>query len=110
MLATIPLRPGTDASPAARRVLVVDDHADYADTLAMLVRLWDHQAHVAYRAHAALADAPAFRPDVVLLDIGLPDMDGWELARRLRGQPGGPALLLVAVTGYGNEADRERSR
>jgi CheY-like chemotaxis protein len=104
---------GEAARPAGgghRRILVVDDNADSADTLAMLARLDGHEVWTAHTGAAALEAARAVRPEVVLLDIGLPGMDGYEVARRLRdGAAGGP-LLLAAVTGYGQEADRNRSR
>ena len=93
----------TAAGPAGRRcrVLVVDDNVDAADALASLLERDGHEVRRAHDGPAALAAAAAFRPDVVVLDIGLPGMDGYEVARRLRRQarPGKP--LLVAVTGYG---------
>jgi signal transduction histidine kinase/DNA-binding response OmpR family regulator len=95
---------------AHRRVLVVDDNADSADTLAMLARLDGHEVRTAQTGAAALEVAQAFRPDVVLLDIGLPGMDGYEVARQLRAGAAGAPILLAAVTGYGQEADRNRSR
>ena len=111
---TNPAAPAPGAGPAdgsARRVLVVDDNVPAAESLAMLVRLSGHEARVVHDGTAALALAPEFRPDVVLLDIGLPGMDGYEVARRLRSVPGTPpSLLLIAVTGYGREDDRLRSR
>ncbi len=75
-------------SPTAQRVLVVDDNTDTADSLAMVLRLEGHTVGTAYGARQALDQAEAFRPDVVLLDIGLPDMDGFEVARRLRSMHG----------------------
>ncbi|MCE9574125.1 MAG: PAS domain S-box protein [Deltaproteobacteria bacterium] len=92
---------------AGRRVLVVDDNPDAADMLAEVLRARGHAAAVAYDAPAALALVARFRPDVALLDLGLPVVDGYELARRLR-EVAGP-VRLVAVTGYGQPADRERS-
>jgi CheY-like chemotaxis protein len=89
------------------RVLVVDDQPDIADSEAMLVRLWGYEAETARDGLAALAAAARFRPDVVVLDIGLPGMNGWELARRLRESVG--PLCLIAVTGYATDADRRRS-
>jgi CheY-like chemotaxis protein len=90
------------------RVLVVEDYADAATTLAALVRLWGHEAHVALDGPAALLAVQVRPPDAVLLDIGLPGMDGYEVARRLRAHlPAKP--LLIAVTGYGQDADRQRS-
>jgi signal transduction histidine kinase len=96
-------------SRPARRVLVVDDNADAADSLALLLRVDGHEVRVAYDGPAALQEAAAFRPEVVLLDIGLPRMDGYEVARRLRGQAELKEALLVAVTGYGQDEDRRRA-
>ena len=97
-------------APTARplRVLVVDDCRNSADSLALLVRHWGYQAVVAYDGPAALDLARTSVPEVVLLDIGLPGMDGYEVARRLRQLPGMDQALLVAVTGYGEEADVQR--
>ncbi|WP_254225610.1 hybrid sensor histidine kinase/response regulator [Burkholderia glumae] len=95
--------------PAARRVLVVDDNVDAADALAALLSIEGHQVKVAYSALDALALAPSFEPSAILLDIGLPGMDGHEAARRLRAMPAGRDAQLVAVTGYGQAADRERA-
>ena len=87
------------------RVLVVDDHRDVADSLAVLLQLQGYQVHTAYDGPAALKQAEAFPPDVVALDIGLPGMDGYEIARRLRKLPGLANVLIVAVTGYGRPQD-----
>ena len=103
-------RPGVAAPVTPRRILVVDDNLDSAETLAQLLQLSGHQARTAHNGPGALAAAGAFRPEVVLLDIGLPGMDGYEVARRLRAGPGGEKMLLVAQTGYGQEEDRCRSR
>jgi PAS domain S-box-containing protein len=98
------------AGPAARRVLIADDNADAAGTLACLLGAFGHDARVAHDGPAALATAAEFRPDVVLLDIGMPGLSGLEVARRLRGMPAGRGATLVAVTGYGHDDDRRRSR
>ena len=94
--------------PTARRVLVVDDNRDSADTLAELVRIWGHDVRTANDGPAALECARRFRPQVVLLDVGLPGMDGYELARRLRAE-GLAGDVLVSVTGYGQDEDRRRA-
>jgi PAS domain S-box-containing protein len=96
--------------PAAgrRRVLVVDDNADAAELLGGLLRSSGHEVMIASDGPQALDLAGAFRPEVALLDIGLPVMDGYELARRLRSQL--DTVRLIAVTGYGQDSDRERSR
>jgi signal transduction histidine kinase/methanogenic corrinoid protein MtbC1/CheY-like chemotaxis protein len=102
----------TERAPAgegAVRVLLVDDNVDAAESLAMLLRLRGHEVAVAYDGPAALRAAEARRPEVALLDIGLPSMDGYELARRLRPQPGLGRTVLVALTGWGQEEDRRRS-
>ncbi|APV48350.1 hypothetical protein BWI17_00800 [Betaproteobacteria bacterium GR16-43] len=90
----------------ARRILIVEDHADTAQTLCTLIRLDGHEVHHASDGFAALEIAPSFRPDVALVDIGLPGMDGFEIARRMRQLECGRHCLLVAVTGYGQERDR----
>lgn len=97
-------------APSSLRVLIVDDVHDAADSLAQLIRFWGHEPAVAYEACGAIQEASATPPDVVLLDIGLPKMDGWELARRLRQLPGMAKALLVALTGYGQEADVQRCK
>jgi CheY-like chemotaxis protein/two-component sensor histidine kinase len=103
----LPNQPGTRAS---RRILVVDDNEDAAVTLAMLLELNGHQTFVAHDGPAALEAANQVGPDLVLLDIGLPTMDGHEVCRRLRAQPRGANMRVVALTGWGQDADRRRSR
>ncbi len=95
---------------ASRRILVVDDNQDAADSLAMILELEGHDVATVYTPQAALARVPTFQPDVALLDIGLPGMNGYELARRLRALPGAATIRLIALTGYGQAEDRERSR
>jgi signal transduction histidine kinase len=95
---------------AERRILVVDDNADIVETTTLLLALSGHQVRSAKDGLQALQVATAFRPDVVLLDIGLPLMDGYEVARRLRLEPAMTGALLVALTGYGQEGDRQRGR
>jgi signal transduction histidine kinase len=92
------------------RVLVVDDNADAANSLTVLLRVAGHEVRACYDGPAALEAANTFLPEVVLLDIGLPGMDGYEVARRLRGQVGKEKVLLIALTGYGQEDDLRRSR
>src|SRR5205823_1626020 len=98
-----------EPSGRSLRVLVVDDNEDAAASLALLLGLWGHQAKVAHEGRTALAVAEEQHPDAVLLDIGLPGMDGYQVARRLRQLPGLEKTLLVAMTGYGQEEDRRRS-
>jgi signal transduction histidine kinase/CheY-like chemotaxis protein len=98
-------------SCSSRRVVVVDDNHDGADSLALFLTFQGHQVRTAYDGPQALAAIDAFHPEVVLLDIGLPDgITGYDVARQLRRQPATSALLLIAMTGYGQEEDRRRSR
>jgi CheY-like chemotaxis protein len=92
------------------RIMIVDDNRDAADSLASLLQLDGHETRVVYSAQSALECAPEFRPKLVLLDIGLPGMDGYELARQLRATPGADAAELVAVTGYARSEDERRTR
>ena len=98
------------AEGKACRVLVVDDNRDVADSLVMILRMTGHEVRVAYDGPAALETVETYRPEIILLDIGLPGMDGYEVARRLRQHPRLPNALLVALSGYGQEEDRRRSR
>jgi PAS domain S-box-containing protein len=98
------------AQPGHLRILVVDDNVDAAESIAMLLSLDGHEVRSVHDAHGALEAASAFRPDVVLLDIGLPGMDGYEVARRLRSKNEVQGMRLVAVTGYGQQEDRDRTR
>lgn len=94
----------------SRRILVVDDNEDAAEMLALVLRKRGFTVVLAFDGEEALAMAQAHHPDVVLLDIGLPGIDGYEVARRLRASPMRARPVLVAVTGYGQPADRARSR
>ena len=98
------------AAPARRRILVVDDNRDAADSLAMLLRMMGNEVHTAHDGLEAVGAAAAFQPDVVLLDIGLPKLNGYEAARRIREQAGGSDMVLIALTGWGQEEDRRRSK
>ncbi|SAK44956.1 PAS/PAC sensor hybrid histidine kinase [Caballeronia hypogeia] len=100
---------GVREARAALRILVVDDNRDAADSLAMLCESEGHVARVAYSSSEALEAAQPLQPDVALLDIGLPDIDGYELARRLR-RKGDTTPLLIAITGYGQAEDRLRAQ
>ena len=109
-------RPGRSADqpqPAARapvqkRILVVDDNVDAATSLAQLLRAMGHEVFVAHDARAALADLSRIRPDLALLDIAMPDMSGYELARQVRAHLGA-AVRIVALTGFGLAEDRARA-
>jgi signal transduction histidine kinase len=92
------------------RVLVVDDNADAADMLTVMLGGWGHDVRAEYRGEAALVLAETFHPEVVLLDLGLPGLDGYGLAERLRVRPWADRLTLFAVTGRGQDDDRERTR
>jgi two-component system CheB/CheR fusion protein len=91
------------------RVLVVDDNLDSARSMSLLLKLWGHESEVAPDGPAAIERAAALRPHVVLLDIGLPGMSGYDVARELRRRPESAGAMIVAVTGYGQSEDRQRS-
>jgi PAS domain S-box-containing protein len=94
---------------SSRRVLVVDDNIDAAEAMSVLFQTLGHEVRTAYSGSEALVIAQEFEPDVVFLDIGLPDINGHDVAARLRREPSGKELMLVALTGWGQEQDRQRS-
>ena len=98
------------AAPVRRRVLVVDDNRDAADALALLLQHNGHETFVAYDGAEAFAAADQYRPDVMLLDIGLPGMNGHDVCRQMRQQPWGKRIRMIALTGWGQEDDRQKSR
>jgi signal transduction histidine kinase/CheY-like chemotaxis protein len=98
------------AALAGQRILVVDDNHDAADTLALLLESDGAEVRVAYDGRAALAAAEAFLPSTVLLDIGMPGMDGWEVARRLRQDERYSGMRIIALTGWGQDSDRRQTR
>jgi CheY-like chemotaxis protein len=109
---------GASSAPAAEpalepaicaRILIVDDNVDAALTLAEIARLMGHEVVTAHDAPGALAALARFTPDIAVLDIGLPGMSGYDLARALRATPGGAGFGLIALTGYGEPHDRERA-
>jgi signal transduction histidine kinase/ActR/RegA family two-component response regulator len=106
-----PGRPCEDEPVAVpkRRVLIVDDNEDSADSLAMLLKIMGHEVRTAYDGEQAVEAAAALRPDVALLDIGMPRLNGYDACRRIREQPGGQEVFLIAVTGWGQEEDRRRT-
>lgn len=111
-VATGELRGAEPARPQAaapRRVLIVDDNRDLALSLEMLLSRSGYEVRTAFDSQGALEVAAEQRPEVVLLDIGLPDVDGYETCRRLRALPWGREALLVAVTGWGLEEDERRA-
>jgi PAS domain S-box-containing protein len=97
-------------SATGRRVLIADDNKDAADSLGILLEIDGHEVRVAHGGRAALALAQAFRPEVALLDIGMPELSGYEVAEALRREPWGKAIQLIALTGWGQESDRRHSK
>ena len=97
------------AAGPKRRILVVDDNRDAADSLGMMLSLMGNETRTAHDGLEAVEAAAAFRPDVMLLDIGLPKLNGYDVCRRIREQPWGKGMVIVALTGWGQEEDRRRS-
>jgi len=93
----------------AFRILVVDDNADSALSMAMMLSMMGHETRTAHDGEAAVSSAEDFRPHVVLLDIGLPKLNGYEVAQQIRRQEWGASMFLVAVTGWGQDEDRRRA-
>jgi CheY-like chemotaxis protein len=102
--------PAAVAPPNAKTVLLVDDNVDAARALALLLGHAGFNVVTAHDGGEALARAEETQPDIVLLDLGLPVIDGYRVAETLRARPGGDALLLVAISGYGQPEDRQRSQ
>jgi len=115
MLADNQMADAENASPAMKpvqrsfRILVVDDNLDSAMSLAMILSIMGHQTQTAHDGESAVQMAESFLPEVVLLDIGLPKLNGYEVAQRIRQQPWGTSMYLIAVTGWGQDEDRQRS-
>ena len=110
----LPLQPPDareQVTPTTRpcRILVVDDNKDAADSMGLALELAGHDVRTAYDGHEALELAPAFAPEVLLLDLGMPGLNGFEISRHIRQQPWGTSLALIAVTGWGQEQDRRRT-
>lgn len=96
--------------PKARlKILVVDDNPDSALSMAMMLSMMGHETCTVHDGEAAVTTAETFRPQVVLLDIGLPKLNGYEVAQRIRQQEWGASMFLVAITGWGQDEDRRRS-
>jgi CheY-like chemotaxis protein len=93
-----------------RRILIVDDNEDGAASLEMLLQIAGHETYTAREGKGALELAERVRPDAVLLDIGLPGLNGYDVCRRIRTEPWGKDLMLVALTGWGQDEDRRRSK
>src|SRR5262245_25513253 len=96
--------------PPRLRVLVVEDESDTAESLALLLRLWGYDARVASDGASALDAVPTFRPNLILLDLALPQLNGFEVTRRLRQRPEGADVPVWVVSGYGRDEDRRRAR
>ena len=117
LLTQLPALPRAEKSPtqpsgsgaARHRLLVVDDNQDAANTLAMLLGMQGHDVQVAHNGHAALEIAAAHRPAMIFLDIGMPGMDGYQVARQVRQIPALKSVVLTALTGWGQQEDRRRS-
>lgn len=92
------------------RILVVDDNVDGATSLALLLELGGHEVSVAFNGTDALERIPVLKPHVLLLDIGLPGLSGFDICRQVRAMPEGAGMVIVALTGWGQEQDRARSR
>jgi CheY-like chemotaxis protein len=103
-------RQDTGESTVKRRLLVVDDNRDAAEIMSMLLQMWGHEVAYAFDGPSALQTAEQWQPEAVFLDIGLPGMDGYEVAARLRELPHAKDAVLIAITGYGQDDDRLRSR
>jgi CheY-like chemotaxis protein len=100
---------GAQARPA-RRVLVVDDNRDGAESMADMLGMFGDEVRTAHDGLEAVAAAEGFRPEVILMDVGMPRLDGLDATRRIREQPWGKAVVIIALTGWGQESDRQRSR
>jgi CheY-like chemotaxis protein len=96
--------------PQRQRILVVDDNVDAAESLAMLIESWGYEVQIAHDGPMALQAAQRCFPGVIFLDIGLPGMNGYQVAKQLRQQPAFSKTLLVAITGYGQDKDRRDSK
>ena len=101
---------GQNTSGPKRHILVVDDNRDSADSLAMMLELFSNEVRTANDGFAALEEAEKFRPEVILMDVGMPKLNGLEATRQIRSKPWGKSMTIIALTGWGQEADRERSR
>jgi len=100
----------TKSANSTRRILIVDDNEDSAESMALLLKFDGHQVEMAHDGLTALRVAQSFQPEIILLDIGLPGMNGYDVARQLRAQPETNRAQLIALTGYGQEEDRKRSK
>lgn len=99
----------TSLAPMRRKILIVDDNQDAAESLSILLGLEGHEVRVAHLGKTAISIAQSFRPDVALLDIGLPDITGYDVAQKLRVEPWANSIQLIALTGWGQDHDRRRA-
>jgi CheY-like chemotaxis protein len=99
----------TETVAERRRVLVIEDNADAQLSMKYLLEMWGHEVAVAGDGPTGVDSALSLHPDITLVDIGLPEMDGYEVARRIRNAPGGEQMMLVALTGYGTPEERSRA-
>ena len=102
--------PAAERGSVRRRILIVDDNRDAATSLGMLLQLGGCETEMAFDGLSAVETGARFHPDVILMDIGLPGIDGYEAAQRIRREPWGQPVMLIAVTGWAQEEDRERSK
>jgi len=100
---------GNSSQHPSRHVLIADDNLDAAETLGTFMELMGHEVHLAHTGAQALEVAKRFRPDIAVLDIGMPDVSGYEVARRIRLEAWGARVTLIAVTGWGQEDDKRRA-
>jgi CheY-like chemotaxis protein len=98
-----------DGAPAPHRILVIDDNVDACRTLGALLQLKGQDVHTAFGGVEGLQLAESWRPDIAVVDIGMPDLNGYEVCRRLRSEPWGAAMMLIACTGWGQQEDRDRA-
>jgi CheY-like chemotaxis protein len=96
-------------SMASRRILIADDNRDSAETMGMLLNLSGHEIHLAHTGAEALEVARRVRPDIGIFDIGMPDMNGYDVAERIRHEVWGKDMVLIAVTGWGQDSDKRRA-
>jgi signal transduction histidine kinase/CheY-like chemotaxis protein len=104
-----PVNPSDRADPASRLILIIEDNADNRETLQRVLALSGYRVEAAENGKQGVAKVKTLHPDVVLVDIGLPDQDGYQVAQQVRSAPGGAAILLIALTGYGQQEDRRRA-
>jgi CheY-like chemotaxis protein len=95
---------------ARRRILIVDDNMDMAGSLAMVLEMMGHEVRTAHDGLEGVASASAYRPDLILLDVGMPKLNGYDACRLVRNEPWGKGILIAAVTGWGQEEDKRRSQ